>query len=166
MSNLKDKLRKITSNKPSNWKEKAHFRKNNPWLREYSSKIARRVLSAIEENKDLNQVKLAESLSVSPQQISKIVKGQENLTLETIYKLSKALNFELISFPDYKYCHNYSPIVSKPFFFNQLVDTKIDFTDVTSGLYLHSMTSMEFGNSDVNPGVFIQANFVNVMVNS
>lgn len=41
-------------------------------------------------------------LQVSPQRISKILKGQENLTLETIYKLSQVLNFELISFPEYK----------------------------------------------------------------
>jgi transcriptional regulator with XRE-family HTH domain len=35
--------------------------------------------------------------------VTKIVKGKENLTLETIYKLSKALDVELISFPEYAY---------------------------------------------------------------
>jgi ribosome-binding protein aMBF1 (putative translation factor) len=35
-------------------------------------------------------------MKVSPQQINKIVKGQENLTLETISKLEIALNIQLI----------------------------------------------------------------------
>lgn len=101
MAPLKRKLKAITSDTPSAWREKANFRSGNPWLREYSSKIARSILSALAE-KGISQVKLAEALNISPQQISKIVKGHENLTLETIYKLSKALNVELISFPGYQ----------------------------------------------------------------
>lgn len=103
MTNFSDNLNKIISKDSSGWKEKAQFRKANPWLKQYSSEIARRILSIIENKEKLNQTKLAETLNVSPQQISKIVKGKENLTLETIYKLSKALNFELITFPEYKY---------------------------------------------------------------
>lgn len=97
-----DKIKAITSPPPSNWKEKVAFRIKNRWL-EYSSQIARRILAAIEDNEDLNQAKLAKALDVKPQQISKIVQGQENLTLESIYKISKALGVELIRFPDYKY---------------------------------------------------------------
>jgi len=103
MSNLNDKLKDIVSTIPSNWKGNAEFRKANPWLREYSSQIARRILAVIEDDEDLNQTKLADLLNVKPQQISKIVQGTENLTLETIYKLSKGLGVELISFPEYKY---------------------------------------------------------------
>lgn len=165
MSNLKDKLKKITSNKPSTWKEKALFRKNNPWLREYSSKIARRILSVIEDNKELNQVKLADTLNVSPQQISKIVKGQENMTLETIYKLSKALNFELISFPDYKYSHVYSLATNKSLIVRELKNTPINYSLIGSGLYLHSITSIEVENKGFHSGIFMQANFLNVSVN-
>lgn len=102
MNNFKDKIKQIATNAPSKWKENAEYRKNNKWLR-YSSQIARRILAAIQEDKDLTQSKLAQSVNVSPQQISKIVKGHENLTLETIYKLSQALGIELISFPEYKY---------------------------------------------------------------
>ncbi len=102
MNNFSDKIKKITSDAPSKWKENAEYRNNNKWLR-YSSQIARRILSVIEENNDLNQAKLAQALNVSPQQISKIVSGHENLTLETIHKLSMALGVELISFPEYKY---------------------------------------------------------------
>lgn len=100
---MKDKLNKLISHTKTEWKANAFARMNQPWLMYYSSQIARRVLSLIEDNEELNQRKLADTLNVSAQQISKIVQGKENLTLETIYKLSKALNFELISFPEYKY---------------------------------------------------------------
>lgn len=102
-NNWKEKLKKITSSEPSAGREKLLARKAKPWLRVYSSEIAKRVLAAIEDNDGLNQAKLAETLNVSPQQVSKIVKGKENLTLESIYKLSKALKVELIRFPEYKY---------------------------------------------------------------
>lgn len=82
--------------------EKAAYRiKNKKWLR-YSSNIARRILAAIEEKESMSQKKLALMLDVSPQYISKVVSGNENLTLETIAKISDALEVELISFPKYK----------------------------------------------------------------
>ena len=77
-------------------------RLNKTWLN-YSGKIALRVLYAIEDTPGMNQRKLAELMGVTPQHISKIVKGQENLTLETIGKLSEALQIELIDFPKFKY---------------------------------------------------------------
>lgn len=89
--------------KKSNWSADAEFRiQNRKWL-DYSGKIARRILTAIKDDGELTQAELARKLDISPQQISKIVKGQENLTLETIAKLSDALNVDLISFPDYKH---------------------------------------------------------------
>lgn len=92
---------KVVSKSRSKWLKKARFRRDNGWLR-YSSKIAARVLAALEESKFLTQVSLADFLKISPQQIHKIVKGEQNLTLKTIYNLSKALNTELITFPDFK----------------------------------------------------------------
>jgi transcriptional regulator with XRE-family HTH domain len=44
----------------------------------------------------LTQKDLAERLNVTPQQISKIVKGEENLTLETITNLELALGIHII----------------------------------------------------------------------
>jgi len=46
---------------------------------------------------------LAKILGVPSQEITRVVKGNGNLTLEAIYKLSKALGAELISFPQYRY---------------------------------------------------------------
>jgi ribosome-binding protein aMBF1 (putative translation factor) len=103
MSKIQKKLQELSEGHTSSWSEEADFRiKNQKWLR-YSGNIALRVLAAIEDKEGLSQKKLAEILDVSPQQISKIIKGQENLTLETIAKLSEALNIELISFPEFKY---------------------------------------------------------------
>lgn len=157
MNNLRDKIKKITSDEPSNWKEKAQLRKNTPWLREYSSKIARRILSAIEGNKDLNQVKLAESLNVTPQQISKIVKGQENMTLETIYKLSKALNFELISFPEYKYSYAYSQTINSNDFLNEITNDSKRIFGNTTGVILQSIKAIEIEKTDLSSKIFVQA---------
>jgi transcriptional regulator with XRE-family HTH domain len=102
MDNFKQKISEITSSEKSKWKDFVRINKENPWLKHYSYKIAQTILYFIEKNKDLSQVKLANILDVKPQQINKIVKGKENLTLETIYKLSKALNVELIVVPDYE----------------------------------------------------------------
>lgn len=89
------------------WLKDALFRKlNKKWL-DYSSQIARRILARIDE-KGVSQAELAKLLNVSPQQISKIVKGKENLTLETISKISDAIDFELITFPEYRFSHGYS----------------------------------------------------------
>lgn len=159
---LKDKLKKITNEKPSMWKDKAKFRRNNPWLREYSSKIARRILSVIEDRKDLSQIKLAETLDVSPQQINKIVKGQENMTLETIYKLSKALDFELISFPEYKYSFIYLPTITGSTSYKELSSPPIDFSQL-GGVYLHSITASSF-EMNGEPNISIQANILNIII--
>ena len=93
MANL-DKLNKIASNN-SNWIEEAKKRRENRDWQKYSQKIAIKILSAIRE-KNIKQKQLAEMIGVSPQQINKIVKGNENLTLQTIAKIEKALNIELI----------------------------------------------------------------------
>lgn len=103
MKKIKKKLERATKAKKSNWGDEAAFRmKNHKWLR-YSSNIARRILASIEDRKALNQKILAERIGVKPQYINKVVKGQENLSLETIAKLSDALGYELIRFPVYKY---------------------------------------------------------------
>ncbi|MGN6436023.1 MAG: helix-turn-helix transcriptional regulator [Agriterribacter sp.] len=100
---MKKKIRDIADPKVSNWEAEATIRRANPWMRHYSSQIARRVLTILDSNPELTKSKLAAELGVSSQYVSKVLKGKENLTLETIYKLSKALKFDLISFPEYAY---------------------------------------------------------------
>jgi len=97
------KLHELSKGEKSNWIDEAEYRiKNKKWLR-YSSNIARRLLVAIKDRKGFNQAELARLLDISPQQVSKIVKGQENLTLQTIARLSEVMDTEFISFPDYKH---------------------------------------------------------------
>jgi ribosome-binding protein aMBF1 (putative translation factor) len=90
------KLLKISSDKPSGTMAKIkYWHDNRAWLKK-SAIIALRVLTALKAQK-LSQKDLAERMGVSPQQINKIVQGQENLTLETIANLEIALGIELIS---------------------------------------------------------------------
>jgi transcriptional regulator with XRE-family HTH domain len=97
------------------WQAKAEQRQaNKGWLKR-SAKIAFRVLEKLRENRlsgqsPSTQKELAEQFGVPPQQINKIVKGQENLTLETISRLEEALQIQLINV-----CKSYCQIVIKPF---------------------------------------------------
>lgn len=103
MSERKKKKRKSRNTINPKWEAAATYRqKNSGWLR-YSSSIAIRILAAIEDIENLSQLKLSGMIGVKPQQIHKIVKGHQNLTLKTIYTLSNALSVELITFPEFKY---------------------------------------------------------------
>jgi ribosome-binding protein aMBF1 (putative translation factor) len=95
-----NKLEKLVAGK-SGWLEKAKKReKNEVWL-DRSFKIALNVLRSLRDQ-NMSQKELAEKMGVTPQHINKIVKGQENLSLETISKLETALGIELISIPSIK----------------------------------------------------------------
>jgi ribosome-binding protein aMBF1 (putative translation factor) len=95
MNNLKEKLSELISDQPSDWKTKAKYRRENrEWLKK-SAAIAVRILDAL-KTQNLSQKDLAKRMNISPQQISKIVKGQENLTLETISNLEIALGIQII----------------------------------------------------------------------
>lgn len=94
MSNL-DRLNKIINVKKSNWEEEAKWRsENESWLTD-SFDIALKILESLKARK-MTQKELADRMKVTPQFISKVVKGQENLSLETIGKLSIALGIKLI----------------------------------------------------------------------
>lgn len=80
---------------PSLWMEAAQARRaNKEWLR-YSQKIAMRMLDKMEEL-DITQKQLAERMGCSQQYVSKILKGCENLSLETLSKIENALNITVM----------------------------------------------------------------------
>ena len=84
------KLREHQSSTPSKWRENAEWRMaNKSWLR-YSQKIAMQMLDKMEQMK-ITQKQLAERMNCSQQYISKILKGKENLSLETLTKIENAL---------------------------------------------------------------------------
>jgi ribosome-binding protein aMBF1 (putative translation factor) len=97
---IENKLARLAKeNPPSRWKEMAAYKKENrSWLKK-SVNIALRILDTLDE-KGMTQIELASKLNVSRQQVSKILKGQENLTLETISKLEDVLKVSLITIPE------------------------------------------------------------------
>jgi transcriptional regulator with XRE-family HTH domain len=70
---------------------------NLTWLHR-SSQIASKIMNAL-ATRNMTQAELANRLGVSRQHISKIIKGQENLTLESIAKIEQVLKVVLISVP-------------------------------------------------------------------
>jgi ribosome-binding protein aMBF1 (putative translation factor) len=95
MDDMNKRLAELPAGDPSNWKAKAEYRRANRVWRRKSAIIAFKVLEALRVQ-GLSQKDLAERMEVSPQQISKIVKGHENLTLETIAKLELTLGIKII----------------------------------------------------------------------
>ncbi len=93
-----DRFNKIVSKGHSGWLDDAKWRKENEEWLDRSFKIALRVLSILRST-STTQKELGKKMGVSPQHINKILKGQENLSLETISKLESALGIELISIP-------------------------------------------------------------------
>lgn len=92
----KDKLKKVESPNKSSWIEETGKQLYQTGVRLKTRKIALRVLHVLKE-KDLKQFELAEKMDVSHQEITKVVEGQENITLETIDKLEQALSITLIT---------------------------------------------------------------------
>ena len=83
------------SETPSAWREEAEWRRNNwSWLR-HSHKIAVKVLLQMKQE-GLTQKALAERMNCTQQYVSKILKGKENMSLDTLSKLEDALGISLI----------------------------------------------------------------------
>ncbi|MCK4923116.1 MAG: helix-turn-helix transcriptional regulator [Bacteroidales bacterium] len=99
MSKALEKIKQIASRDSSGWIEDAKARQANSAWTKRSFKIAVRILREIRTQKPTNgmtQKKLAEKMGVTPQYINKVVKGKENLTLETIAKIEDVLGISLI----------------------------------------------------------------------
>ena len=92
---ITSKLNEHRSSTPSKWRENAEWRvANNSWLR-YSQRIAMMMLDKMEEL-GLTQKALAERMGCSQQYISRVLKGTENLSIETISKIETALELEIL----------------------------------------------------------------------
>jgi len=125
---IREKLTSIAMEKSSGWLEKAKTRRGNrAWLKR-SQAIALRVLRTLRE-KEMTQKELSSRLNVSPQQISKIVKGKENLTLETISKIEKALGISLMNVPLYEKSQivEASEYLSKNFYAKKAIQRTLEY---------------------------------------
>lgn len=89
------KLKIHSGETPSKWREKAEWRNaNKAWLR-YSQRIAMMMLDKMEKL-GLTQKSVAERMGCSQQYISRILKGTENLSIETISKIEEALELDIL----------------------------------------------------------------------
>lgn len=80
------------------WQADAEWRSTNKeWLKN-SQAIAIK-LNAELRKKNISNKRLAELIGVTSEQVSKIVKGRENLTLETISKIECALGLSFFLVP-------------------------------------------------------------------
>src|SRR5574344_990042 len=94
------RLREHQSATPSRWRENVEWRmKNRSWLR-YSQHIAMMMLDKMEEL-GMSQKQLSELMGCSQQYVSKVLKGQENLSLETLSKIECCLELQIISEPEF-----------------------------------------------------------------
>lgn len=93
--NNKENFLKLVSEKKSNTLENIRDRKKNRAMLRESQSIAFKVLLRLEDLK-WTQKKLAEKLEVTPQQVTKIISGKENLTIETLVKLQNVLEIALL----------------------------------------------------------------------
>ena len=92
----KEKFLKLVTNEGSRSKKKNTVLMKSPDFISESQKIAIKILKSLDDL-GCSQKILAERLDVSPQQITKIISGKENLTLSTIVKLQKALSIPLLA---------------------------------------------------------------------
>lgn len=80
------------------WKKDATFRQENAYWLNVSFDIALEVVCTLRD-RGMTKSEFAELMGCSPQYIGKILKGSENLTLQTICKMEKVLQIKLIETP-------------------------------------------------------------------
>ncbi|MFA5656924.1 MAG: helix-turn-helix transcriptional regulator [Dysgonamonadaceae bacterium] len=105
MKTALERINEVVSKDLSPWKERTiERRKKRDWT-DRSNKIAIMILREIRKQKPINgmtQKKLADEMDVTPQYINKVVKGKENLTLETVSKFEEILGIRLLEVPSSK----------------------------------------------------------------
>lgn len=93
------RLSRYQSPTPSTWceqEEATRRAKAAGWL-SYSRKIAVKTALAM-KRQDLTRADVATRMGCSPQYVSRLLKGEENLSLETICKLENALNVPILQY--------------------------------------------------------------------
>lgn len=95
MSKATEFLNNNQSATPSKWREAAEWRrKNEKWLK-YSRVITMKTMQAMDKQ-SVTQSILAKRMGCSQQYVSNLLKGNSNMTLETISRIETALDIDLI----------------------------------------------------------------------
>jgi ribosome-binding protein aMBF1 (putative translation factor) len=79
----------------TDWQSKSQWRRDNRCWLHYSGVIALKIIHRLKET-GISKRELASKMGCSPQYVSKLVKGSENLTLETIARLENVLKIDII----------------------------------------------------------------------
>lgn len=135
IENIKKRLQQ-ESVKDTQWLKRAQWRKENQdWL-DISFEIAVKIGAALSKNKKTgtypkSQKELAEAMGVSPQYINKVLKGSENLQLETITKIQNILGVALIHVPKEEVKFT-SSVKLPPVNFEFLFKTNVEFKNLVT----------------------------------
>ncbi|MEC4054125.1 helix-turn-helix transcriptional regulator [Myroides odoratimimus] len=97
----KEKFIALVSPEETKTVERAKVRIAKRELHKVSQKIALHILNQLSVL-GWKQKDLAEKMAVTPQQVSKWVKGNENFTIDTLIKLSEVLGFNLFEIPSFE----------------------------------------------------------------
>ena len=95
----KEKFLALVSKEETKTIERAKTRLANKSYSKISNLIAFEILERLDEL-GWSQRRLAEKMNVSPQQVNKWVKGNENFTIATLARLGEVLGIELIQVPN------------------------------------------------------------------
>ena len=130
-----DKLAEIAKPRSEEAKAKAQFRRENrEWIR-MSQDIALSVHYYLRKS-GMSQKDLAERMAVSAAYVGKLLKGTENLTLETICKLQNAIDEELLS-------------LTHPYVFKQILELSS-----YKHAFINDVTSDKYTQTQVITGAF------------
>ena len=83
------------SGTPSRWRQDAQWRRDNEFWLTYSRHITLQVLRGMDEQA-VTQAELARRMGCTQQYVSNLLKGSSNMTLETIARLEKSLNLDIL----------------------------------------------------------------------
>lgn len=95
----KEKFLTLVSKEETKTVARAKIRLAKKNYTKISNLIAFEILECLDEL-GWSQVKLAEEMGVSKQQVNKWVKGNENFTLDTLSRLGEVLGIQLIQIPN------------------------------------------------------------------
>ncbi len=104
-----EKLNKLAKPRSEAAKERARFRMESYGWRRMSQDVALAILHHLREN-GISQKKFAEMMGVSAPYVAKLLKGTENLTLETINRIEETLRTEIVHIN-----RPYETIITVPF---------------------------------------------------
>lgn len=89
-----EKLKEHAPSTPSKWREEAEYRRTNKTQLRYSQHVALLMLDKM-DTLGINRKQLAEKINCNPQYISKLLKGQENPSLEILSKIEIVLEISI-----------------------------------------------------------------------